>query len=267
MASVLAVVSDLHVGSTLGLLAPGSMGEDGMPLELSPGQRWMWGCWKAFWSEIWTLKTKYGRRLVVVVNGDLCDGDGNAVVQRWTRDLRVQVDAATLLLGPIAQMADVVFTTRGTPFHNRHGGQADAAVAERIGSREVDGQPAAYRLLVELEGVLLDVAHHVSLSTRPWTTGGNVNRLAAMIRDQAADGVVVPDLVVRSHAHACADSGTARKPRVIVTPAWQLITEFVGRINSVAMADVGGTIAVLQDGQADVRFLRYRPEDDQAVQV
>lgn len=265
MPTILAVASDLHCGSTLGLLAPGTPGEDGMELVLSPGQRWLYECWLDFWRHVWTLKTKSSARLVVVLNGDLCDGDGNAVVQRWTRDMRVQVDAATRLCGPLAQMADVTFVTRGTPFHNRHGGQADADVAERIGAREVDGQPAAYRLLLELEGQRVDVAHHTTLSTRPWTAGGNVNRMAAMIRDAAADGVQVPDLVVRSHAHQAADSGASRRPRVLVAPAWQLVTEFVGRINSVAIADIGGLVLDMRDGVSTVLFRRYALKEQEAV--
>ncbi len=72
--SLLIVVSDLHCGSTLGLLPP-EFDIDG-ETRVSPLARgasaWMWSCWQQFIRE--AKHAALRRRVFLLVNGDAIDG-------------------------------------------------------------------------------------------------------------------------------------------------------------------------------------------------
>ncbi len=263
MSTLVVVVADLHVGSTLGLLpAEGVEGEDGQRVHPSQSQRWLWNdCWLPFWQEAATLKTE-GTRCIGILNGDLVDGDNlKALIQRWTVNRQVQERAVVACLSPARAVVDHWYVTRGTPFHSGAGGQADEHIAQALKARKIASQQTAYRALLRIEHVLLDVAHAAGLSYRPWTRGGPAIRLGCEIKDTCAENNLhVPDLVIRNHAHKVHDSGTTfRRPRVIIGPAWQLATEHVQKSNPVTPADIGGILVLVHGGAFDVTVRRYYP--------
>ena len=83
-AIVLVVVSDVHVGSTLGMVP-----EDGVKLDdggvYSPSEKnvWLWDCWRDYWERVRTARKEAGpaTKLGVLYNGDFYEGDHHGTTQ------------------------------------------------------------------------------------------------------------------------------------------------------------------------------------------
>jgi hypothetical protein len=56
------------------------------------------------------------------------------------------------------------------------------------------------------------------------------------------------------------DTYDAHPVRVVQIAAWQLATSFIHRIAPGKLADVGGLIVVVNDGQMTVEKVAFRPE-------
>ena len=111
MPTTLAIVSDTHSGSTVGLCPPRITLDDGGDYHPSREQRRMWGWWLEYWQEV-------GRRpgdKVVIFLGDMIEGDSKQrstqVVTRNKSDL-LKLAAATL--EPAYQVATRCYFVRGT---------------------------------------------------------------------------------------------------------------------------------------------------------
>lgn len=259
MTTVVAI-ADLHVGSTVGLLAPGSPGEDGMTVQLSRTQRWLWAGWQRFWAHVSEVR---GERLVLLLLGDICDGS-RSPVQQWTRDLVCQVNAACLALERARQIApwDDGAIFWGTPYHAGEAGLAERELAARLGLRD-----CGWQRVLEIDGVHFDCAHAAPQYTVPWVRGSHALRLAAAVRTNCLDaGRPIPDFVLRAHAHKVGDTGlTYAKPRAIVLPAWQTMTGYVSAHRPLGgISDIGGVI--IQTDSLGVEIWRQVPKARQGIQ-
>ncbi len=89
------------------------------------------------------------------------------------------------------------------------------------------------------------------------------------IINYAETGDRPPDIVIRSHLHQYADSGTNYETiRVLATPAWQLITGYVHRLQPGSLADIGGLIFVCYPGgDYELDVVRYRPKRRKPIRV
>jgi hypothetical protein len=125
-------------------------------------------------------------------------------------------------------------------------------------------EPPEYRRRLIIDGVLFDVAHHITLAGRryAWTESGSANRLVAEFLVEAGRrGERVPDIVIRGHGHLPIDSGAATKPRALFLPGWQLMTENVHRSGTVRVAPVGGVAIKVGGGQIrGIEWQIYYPD-------
>lgn len=265
---LLAVTSDQHVCSTVGLCPPeGVKFDEGGRYTPSKAQLWLWDCWQNYWNAAAAWRREAKAKLVCVFNGDATDGGAHhGTLQTISADPEVQGWLAERVfnvprgLKPAAQ-----YMVRGTPVHV--GGDtspAEAALARYLGcvrDPETDAW-AFWHLRLNINSLRLDCQHHGRMGTRPWTQYNVVLGLAAQIRmEYDGLGQVAPDLAFRSHQHRFADSGNAYRTRVIQTPAFQLSTAFVHRVSPETLADVGGVLCLVQpDGSYEIRVKRYRPD-------
>lgn len=255
--TLVAVISDLHLGSTIGLCPPSLTLDDGGTYMASRAQRWLWLCWQNYWEQVRAAR-RPGDRLYVVVNGDIMDGDHHDTPQIITRNPSTILSLASSVLDPVAQEADRLFIVRGTETHVGKSASQEEEVARDLGAvpDAEAGTHSWWVLPMEVEGVNFQFAHHGNVGSRTWSRGGTVMANAADISlNHLLRGQKPPDVAVRSHMHQFADSGTTYPTRLFHTPAWQLSTAFVARIAPGKVADFGGFLFSVEDGEYEFKWI------------
>ena len=259
-AVVIGVTADQHVNSTVGLAPPeGYRHADGQKTAASRVQKWLWGLWCDFHAQLDAQRKADNADLYYVLNGDCVDGDHHGTLQIMTRDLDGQHYLAMRVFGVVAALKpQKLYVVRGTKVHT---GTAEESLARDLGA-DLDPEyknASCHILRLQVHGKLLDFRHHASIGGLPWTVPGGVARLAFRHWVECMDKNERPgDLVIRSHKHTFADSGSAHKTRAIITPAWQLKTEFAHQVVTENLADVGGLIIrISTGGDIDVKPVLY----------
>jgi hypothetical protein len=260
-----AVTSDHHAGSTVSLCPPSVDLDDGGSYQASRAQAWLWQCWRDFWDEAARVRDRLNANLLCAYNGDLVEGDHHGTSQIISRHPGIEQAVARRVLDvPQALAPDYSFVVRGTESHVGKSGKAEEALAAYLGA---EGDPESgtnswWHLRVERQGVPMDFAHHGRMGQRPWTKANATSMLAAQIfYEHAERGEKWPRLAFRSHYHQWQDSHLSHPVRVIQTPAWQLKTAYVHKVAPESLADVGGALAIVRDGEIhSVRPILFTPK-------
>jgi hypothetical protein len=268
---VLVVVSDLHAGSTVGVCPPRVELDDGGDYKASKAQKWLWQNWLDFCGKVEAKVGALDANLVVVFNGDCVEGNHHSTLQTITANSTTQIKIAQKVMAPLVNIADDVFIVRGTPAHVGESAKYEEHLADDLTNvvRESKHAASHWHLPLSIKGTVFDIAHHGSLGRLPWTRPNSVNKIAAaMIIDSHQRGAQVPNVVIRSHLHQYADTGNNySKIRVIATPAWQLPTGYVNKIQPGAIADIGGLIFTCWRNHYEVDIERYAPKPKQPIMV
>ena len=264
---LLAITSDQHVCSTVGLCPPeGARYDDGGRYTPSKPQLWLWENWVSFWQGCADLRDRTKAKLICVYNGDATDGGAHhGTTQTVSDDPEVQSYlAARVFSVPRDLKPSASYMIRGTAVHV--GGDSapnETALAKHLHcTRDPDTDAwASWHLRLRVHGRLFDFQHHGRMGTRPWTRPNAVMALAAQVwMEHAQLGLEAPALAVRSHQHRWGDSHDAFPTRVIQTPAWQLKTAFIHRVGPESIADLGGVLCLVEpDGTFEVIPKLYRP--------
>ena len=274
MRQTLVVVSDLHCGSTVGLCCPEEVRwDDGGYYHPSEAQLWLWENWLDFWRQAEAIRGDsdwFG----VLVNGDAVDGDHHGTPQIISRDLQVQFWILKKVFAPVlALQPDTVTVVRGTETHVGKGGSTEEAFARWLKDQvHVPASDAEMYSHWYFRGMIgdcrIDATHHGRIGQRPWTKANAVLNLAAQIfYEYAAAGESHPHLAFRSHFHTFQDSHDAHPVRVIQTPAWQLSTAYAYRVVPESLADIGGIILTVEDGEYAIQKILYRPKRASIVRL
>lgn len=260
----LAIVGDLHANSTIGLCPPTVNLDDGGTYHASKAQLWLWQNWLDYWKRVSAARTALKGRLVVILNGDMVDGDHHETAQIITRNMATQWAIAEAVLAPALDLnPDEIYVIRGTPAHVGKSAQWEEAVARNIGAvPEAERIHSWWQLRRVFGGVRVDVAHHGRMGNRPWTRSNAAQMMAAEITYlYARNGWALPHLAIRSHRHLTADSYDNHPVRVIQAPAWQLQTEYAHKVATGQLADIGGLIVTCNEGRFWVDKALYGPEE------
>lgn len=229
-------VSDLHCGSTVGLLAPGFSTLEGNPVKQNEVQKWLWACWLDC---IERVKTCIGSEpAVLILNGDLIEGVHHRSVQIISADVRDHVDAATQAVAPLTNLAKQIFVIEGTEAHT---GNAEHSIAKSIGAvGDPDtGKPAFGRLSLTINGVRHVFFHHISTTSREWLKASALSIFLANEQVEAANnGETVPRVLGCAHRHVF---GAYRSSNGLgfVTPAWQVLTRYGQKVVPAARCKPG----------------------------
>lgn len=267
--TLLVVVSDIHAGSTVAVCPPVVPIDDGGEYHASKAQLWLYERWRMFWERVAREREAFGGNLAILINGDLVDGDHHNTPQIVSRNGNAEADVFFALAEDFIRLGpSEVFVVRGTEAHVGKSGAKEESLAKGLAARKVPVVPdeevgtlSSWHRCIELEGVKIDAAHHGRMGQQPWTKHGIVHRdAAAILFEYANDDQRPPDLAFRSHNHRIADTGYGCRVRLIATPAWQLKTAFVHRIAPNSLADIGGVLAWLEEGERPrVEIVDYRP--------
>lgn len=268
MPITLAAVGDIHAGSTLALCPDEIQLDDGGIFLASPAQRWYWQNWCNYWQRVDAVRKD---QLWVLLNGDLVDGQvkHSSQVVSGNPNAQAQIFNAAIAI-PRALKPDRIIIVRGTEAHTGNSGSAEERIADGLWR---NGDPIVRNLETNTsswwhwvsnpdatEGVKLDVTHHGSIGKKEHTRGSQLVLYAHDIhlsytkRDERP-----PDIAIRSHNHKWADSFDAVKPRVLALGAWQAGTAHVHKVAPGAIADCGGAIIQINDGQYTIEKVRYEP--------
>ena len=257
--SVLAVISDTHVGSSTSVAPPEFSIHDRAYLETqvvkaNKLQEWLYDCWTDYWDYVFKLAKH--RRLIVVHCGDCVDGIHHGSLQLMN-EVEDQAEAFLELMLPVVSKANAFFGILGTgPSHAGMDNSTEVALYKELGAREFGQQ-----LTLDVDGVIHDFAHHGRAGRRPWTSNA-ANVAAEVAIDYATQGLIPPDYIWRGHNHIIDDSGS-RLPgtRYLSLPSWQLKTSFGWRVSANTIrSDIGGYVVV--DGLLDDSKARYKGQPD-----
>jgi len=72
--------------------------------------------------------------------------------------------------------------------------------------KKLDADYIEQALTLDIDGTLIDLAHHGKSGTRPWTTSA-ANIATEVMIDYASCGMKPPDYIWRGHNHLIDDSG------------------------------------------------------------
>lgn len=253
----LILTGDHHTNSTVGLCPARSIVVDGGTYSPNRTQRWLWSYWKDCWKEA-ELYTKEADRVTWIINGDMVDKDHRNrsyqyITQSPTRIANMAIDVLT----PGLEVADQVLVIRGTEAHTGKNGNMEEDVAKDIVSdnkctviRNNETDTASwYHYRGVLGGLRIDVSHHTSMGSLPWTSANAANKLAAdAFMNYNLLGQKIPGLLVRSHVHKHADSHDNYPVRAVVLPAWQSMTSYGAKLNPNRISDIGMIIFLIDNG-------------------
>lgn len=264
-AVVVAITSDHHTGSTLGLCPPeGVRLDDDGKYTPSKAQLWLWDNWCKYWKAVAQIRTELNAELRCVYNGDLSEGDHHGTSQIISRNPEPAAYVSDRVFSvPLDLKPERSFVVRGTEAHVGPSGATEEAWARRM---KAEKNPETktwswWHLRFAVHGVRFDFQHHGRTGQRPWTRLGVVGALAAEIfYEHARCEIPYPHIAVRSHRHQHFDTHDAHPTRLIQTAAWQLKTAHAHKVVPESIADVGGHIVIVQpDGEYSVQHKLYRP--------
>ena len=267
-------VSDLHVGSTVGLMPPEApVGKEGNIVQASPAQRWLWECWEAAtgwswerqeWAGGWLDEVLGDGPYTLVVLGDAIEGRHHGTTELVSHDIEEHRMLAEEILHPLASAAETTYVVRGTECHAR---TIESSLGKTIGAKRC---PATRDhcwedLFLKPAGILTHFQHHVSTSTNPWTASGGFSK--ALIAEQAnavGFGHTPPRVIVRAHRHrfGCFKD---QNGLIVCLPPWQLLTRFARKVTQQHLACPG--LVVLDYDNLDddnlprVRHRIFRPSE------
>lgn len=250
MSTIVAVISDLHTGSTTAIAPPKfevhadrDHSNEVNITEANRYQRLLYGWWSDYWAYVTQLAGVRGktrkRRLVVLILGDCVDGLHHRSPQVMNEPSD-QIKAAFDLLRPVVELADGgMWITYGTGAHNGGCAEHEVTLARMLGERVHHG----WEFALDVDGVTFDLAHHGRAGRRDWTSAA-AGLAAEVATDYISDGKLPPRYVLRGHNHLIDDSGSKLPyTRAISLPAWQLRTAYGHQVAANRKrSDIGGLI-------------------------
>lgn len=266
-ATVIAITSDQHCGSTVALCPPKIQLDDGGEYSASKAQLWLWQNWTDFWKRVEMVRDREKAKLYQVYNGDITDGNHHGTTQILSGNSSVQgMVVNACMKAPLDLKPDKMWFIRGTEAHVGKSAEGEEKIADGLRRNknpvvadEDTGTASHWHAKMEIQGVRFDFAHHGRIGQRPWTKPNVTANLAAEIfYEHCAREEPHPHIAVRSHFHTHIDTTSMHPVRVIQTPAWQLHTAFAHKVVTEKIADIGGVIIVVRDGKVSVEPILYR---------
>jgi len=246
------VLSDGHVGSTVGLWPGAHPIEGGGEYAANQYQRWLSDCWAVMLDEVRSFRP----RPIVVFNGDPIQGVNTRDGQLITNKVDIQIEAAARVYGPLRALASRWYQVRGTEWHEGKSAEFVELLAQRLRAEKDpgSGQWSWWELYLAVEegGPVIHFAHHVGTSSVPWYEATVPLRdtlllLAELWRFYGARAPNVR-MVVRSHRHRYIHVDAPPDIHAVVTPAWQLKTAFAHK-KAASMVPQVGYVVIEWDGQ------------------
>jgi hypothetical protein len=250
-------LSDLHVGSTVGIWPEGFVAHEGYEVGQTPIQKWLWRCWQEMqeWVEGYVGKDGFA----TVINGDCVEGIHHKSLQVMTPDPGDQVKAVEAVLGQLRDRADRLYLTLGTECHTRND---EVRIGAMMGAERdpETGHAAFNNLRLHINDTRISFHHHIGTAGRPDLESAALARaLVAEQMEQARNGFPIPDIIVRAHRHRPGyfDNGCSH---VLITGPWQDKTRFGHRVVPGAVCNPSVGIISWEHDKPIIRRKVWKPE-------
>ncbi|HBI22496.1 MAG TPA: hypothetical protein DDY37_07955 [Legionella sp.] len=274
MKKAIIAISDLHIGSYEGMIPrDGFQLDNGAVQQPSRFQEYLLEWRDHFWGE-WVPQATKGialKNTTLVLNGDVVDGNHHQAVN-LIPNVVMQEQAAVEILKPITKKYRS-FMVRGTEAHGGKSDQNTESVARQLGCElDESGMQSVWQLWLDVDGVVFQFAHHISTtSSAAYETSAPMRELVAGLVESAQWDQRLPDVFVRSHRHrynavSIPRSGD-RDIQLVITPAWQLRTPFVEKIDRMRLPHIGGVVFIVEDGICQVKKKIYNMPKPDLIQI
>lgn len=266
--TLIAVVSDVHAGSTLSLAPEIVRLDDGGEYRASKAQLWLWQCWVDYWRRVREVQKEENAELRIIFNGDMVEGDHHRSTQILSANPNAQAAVVNECMKiPLGLKPSKLALVRGTETHVGNSACSEEKLADgwRRDKRPVVGDPETgaaswWHLRTEVGGVLIDVAHHGRTGQREHTRASQaVLHAHDILLSHVKSGDRPPDLCLRGHHHKFNDSGDACQVRVMTSGAWKLQDSHVHKIATDSISDIGGFIVVVKNRKYTVEKVHFKP--------
>ena len=246
--TVVALISDMQVGSSVALCPLKWNLMDGGTHRASPGQKIIHKQWVRSAAKVKQSLTEFRtrKRLVLILNGEPIDGDHHGTPQLITGRRQEQIDMSISLLDEWLGIAeynpirgDCIYLVRGTSAHERGehieqiGRDIDGVIPYRRDTSPLlkDGRYHYQKLRRRVNGVLFDITHHgFRRGSRAWTRENSIRyTLKSMYYDALENKQPIPSYVIRSHNHVYTFD-TFKDMWGCITPCWHLKTHFGNQV-------------------------------------
>lgn len=215
-------ISDLHIGSEVGIWPTDYKTEKGAHIGQNDYQKWLWGAWIKATKEAQKYVGK--RPCAILINGDVVEGIHHKTKEVNTAKVGDQVRAAVKLFKTTLPKYNKLIVVRGTPCHVE---ENEGIIGSELGAmfNKEEGCNSFSRFYGRFHGCLVEATHHMPCGTRAWTEG---TAMAALMNNARASyvraGLEVPKVYLRAHRHRkgffCDGDGL-----VNVNGAWQGLTQ------------------------------------------
>lgn len=267
---LVAKTNDHHCGSTVAVCPPEVRLDDGGYYGASPEQLWLWQCYGDFWEKVAEKRERENAELVAVFNGDLTDGNHHGTTQIMSGNPNAQAAAVNACMKvALDKKPSRIYMVRGTEAHVGPSAAHEERIADglRRDGRPIVSDPKTgnaswWHCHQTFEGVRVDIAHHGRTGQREHTRGGAaVLHAHDILMSYVKRNDLPPHLALRAHHHRFNDSYDACPVRVITNGAWQLATAYVHRKCTDTLADIGGLLITMQDGEYEAEKVHFPPKD------
>ena len=255
------VVSDLHCGSSVGLWPDGFETKTGNKIGLGKNlhQKWLWQCWQ---DAVKKGIKHFGKDpFALLLNGDLLEGRHHGTDQIVSADCLDHANAAIEAIRPLKEKAVATYLTAGTECHVKDW--------EKYICDKIEGKWCGDKGLIEINGTLIDMAHHMPTSSRAYLEAGAMSITMGNARQNYSRvGHRVPKVYLRGHRHS---GGIFNDGNGIfmVTPAWQLLTRYAHKVVGDAICRPG--IGILDWRGCELgelpatKIIQYEPKETRPI--
>lgn len=222
--SIQVILSDIHVGSTVGLWPDEFIANEGMHIGQNRFQKLLWEHWTA--CREWIMGVCGKDPFELVLNGDLVDGIHHRTLQVMSADVADQTAAVLQVLGDLAGKTETIHITKGTECHTRND---ELRIGKELkATRDPStGHYAWDRLELTLPtGKIMAATHHMPATKRTYLEASMLSiELQNEVTERVRNGMRPPDIIVRAHRHTHGVYSNGRQ-MAMVTGGWQGLTRY-----------------------------------------
>ena len=242
------VISDTHCGSSVALMPPGFVTDNGNEIKPNAIQEWLWQCWVHMIEE-WVPEQTGTDPWALVINGDLVEGIHHHTTEIISSDFGDHLEIARLcydLFNQIPNPPAKIFITIGTEVHTRN---CETRIGRAIGAQKdiSTGRYAFQRLDLRVNGTHCAFRHHIGTTARPYLEASQLSiHLGVEQLSAAKNDLPIPKVLGCAHRHK---HGMFRDSSgmCFVTGPWQFLTRFGYKVVPAELCKPSAVMLIFED--------------------